>query len=67
MVLDALRWEPEHPTHLTIPQAVEIAEELEVEQTYLIHMNVFVNHERTNRKLPDHVQLAYDQLTLDIP
>ena len=67
LVLDALRWEPEHPTHLTIPQAVEIAEELEVEQTYLIHMNVFVNHERTNRKLPDHVQLAYDQLTLNIP
>ena len=67
LVLDALRWEPEHPTHLTIPQAVEIAEELEVEQTYLIHMNVFVNHERTNRKLPDHGQLAYDQLTLNIP
>ena len=66
LVLDALRWEPEHPTHMTIPQAVKVAEELEVEQTYLIHMNVFVNHERTNPKLPDHIQLAYDQLTLDI-
>ena len=66
LVLDALRWEPDHPTHMTIPQAVEVAEELEVEQTYLIHMNVFVNHERTNQKLPDHVQLAYDQLTVDI-
>ena len=66
LVLDALRWEPEHPTHMTIPQAVQVAEELGVEQTYLIHMNVFVNHERTNQKLPDHVQLAYDQLTIDI-
>lgn len=66
MVLSGLRWAPEHPTHLTIPEAVELAEELEVEQTYLIHMNAYVNHRQTNKKLPDHVQLAYDQLTITI-
>jgi phosphoribosyl 1,2-cyclic phosphate phosphodiesterase len=61
MVISGLRWAPEHPTHLTIPEAVELADELEVEQTYLIHMNAYVNHQETNEKLPDHVQLAYDQ------
>lgn len=66
MVLSGLRWRPEHPTHMTIPQAVEVAEELEIPKTYLIHMNSHVNHEETNRKLPDHVRLAYDQLTISV-
>jgi phosphoribosyl 1,2-cyclic phosphate phosphodiesterase len=66
LVLSGLRWEPEHPTHLTIPEAAEIAEELEVPKTYLIHMNSYVNHEESNEKLPDHVQLAYDQLIVEV-
>lgn len=66
MVLSGLRWKPEHPTHLTIPEAVEIATELEIPKTYLIHMNSYVNHEESNKRLPDHVRLAYDQLTLEI-
>lgn len=66
MILSGLRWKPEHPTHLTIPEAVEIANELEIPRTYLIHMNSYVNHEATNRRLPDHVRLAYDQLTISI-
>jgi len=66
MVLSGLRWAPEHPTHLTIPEAVELADELEAEQTYLIHMNAYVNHRQSNEKLPKHVQLAYDQMTIEI-
>jgi phosphoribosyl 1,2-cyclic phosphate phosphodiesterase len=66
MVLDGLRWKPEHPTHMTIPEAVEVANELDIPQTYLCHMNSYVNHEESNKRLPDHVRLAYDQLTLTI-
>lgn len=66
LVLSGLRWKPAHPTHMTIPEAVETVEELDVPQTYLIHMNSFVNHAKTNQKLPDHVQLAYDQLTVEL-
>ncbi len=66
MVLSGLRWKPDHPTHLTIPQAVDLANELEIPQTYLIHMNSYVNHEESNKRLPDHVRLAYDQLTVNI-
>lgn len=67
LVLSGLRWKPDHPTHLTIPEAARIAAELEVPQTYLIHMNSYVHHEESNRKLPDHVQLAYDQLVVEVP
>lgn len=66
MVLDGLRWKPQHPTHMTIPEAVEVAEELEIPQTYLCHMNSYVNHEETNKRLAGNVCLAYDQLTIDI-
>lgn len=66
LVLSGLRWEPKHPTHLTIPEAVEIANELEVPRTYLIHMNSYVDHEKTNNKLPKHIRLAYDQLEIEI-
>ena len=66
VVLSALRWEPDHPTHLTIPEAVEILESLDVPKAYLIHMNSYVDHEPTNQRLPDHINLAYDQLTIEI-
>jgi len=66
MVLSGLRWEPSHSSHLTIPEAVEIAHELEVPMTYLIHMNSYVDHESSNKKLPSDVQLAYDQLEIEI-
>ncbi len=66
LVLSGLRWGPEHPTHLTIPEAVEIATELEIPQTYLVHMNAYVNHQESNSRLPSHVQLAYDQLEITI-
>ncbi|MEX0769511.1 MAG: MBL fold metallo-hydrolase [Balneolaceae bacterium] len=66
MVLSGLRWGPRHPTHLTIPEAIEVADELEISQTYLIHMNTYVNHKKSAQKLPDHVKLAYDQLTVEI-
>ncbi|WP_020403493.1 MBL fold metallo-hydrolase [Gracilimonas tropica] len=66
VAMGALRWEPEHPTHQTIPEAVELINELEVPKAYLIHMNGFVDHEPSNRKLPDHIKLAYDQMVIHI-
>ncbi|SMO37728.1 MBL fold metallo-hydrolase [Fodinibius sediminis] len=66
LVLDGLRWEPDHPTHMTIPQAVEVARELEVPQTYLVHMNGYVDHAESNKRLPEGIRLAYDQLTIEV-
>lgn len=67
LVLSGLRWAPEHPTHLTIPEAIEFATSLEIPKTYLIHMNSYVDHKESNDRLPDHVQLAYDMLQISIP
>lgn len=66
LVLSGLRWKPSHPTHLTIPEAVELATSLKIPKTYLIHMNSYVDYSSAAQKLPDHVQLAYDQLEVII-
>ncbi len=66
VVLSALRWEPDHPTHLTIPQAVELIEELNIPEAYLIHMNSYVDHQDTNDRLPSNIRLAYDMQTIEI-
>lgn len=66
IVLSGLRWEPQHPTHLTIPEAVDLINELEIPEGYLIHMNSYVDHEASNKKLPEHIKLAYDQQVIQI-
>lgn len=66
LVMSGLRWDPPHPTHFTIPEAIEVANRLKIKRTYLIHMSPFVRHEETARHLPEHVRLAYDQLQLTL-
>ncbi len=62
LVMSGLRWGPPHPMHYTIPEAIEVAGWLQAEKTYLIHISPYVKHEETTARLPDNVQLAYDQL-----
>ncbi len=66
LVMSGLRWSPPHPTHFTIPEAVEVSQKLEVRQTYLIHMSPFVDHGEVSRQLPDRVKLAFDQLEVSV-
>lgn len=64
LVLGALRKTP-HPTHLSLDQAVAISEKLAPKQTYFIHMAHKLDHEETNRELPDGISLAYDGQVVD--
>ncbi len=66
LIMSGLRWEPPHPTHYTIPEAIEIAEKLKVKRTYLIHISPFVSHADAISKMPDHIKLAYDQLEVSL-
>lgn len=67
LVVSGLRWEPQHPTHMTIPEAIELSDEVHAKNTYLIHMNSQVEHSETDERLPDSIHLAYDQLCIEIP
>lgn len=63
VVLDGLRMEP-HPTHMHIPQAVEVARAIGSPRTYLTHMTFMVDHAAVEGDLPPEVRLAYDGLRL---
>jgi phosphoribosyl 1,2-cyclic phosphate phosphodiesterase len=63
LVLDALR-PRHHPTHLTIDQAIGVAERVKAEQTYFVHMSHDVSHGELEPRLPEGVALAYDGLVL---
>jgi len=59
LVLDALRFEP-HPTHFSIPQAVEVIEALAPRRALLTHLCHDVDHARAEASLPEGIALAYD-------
>ncbi|QDU95553.1 Phosphoribosyl 1,2-cyclic phosphodiesterase [Lignipirellula cremea] len=59
LIIDALRAEP-HVTHLSVGQAVAIAQELAPRQTYLTHTSHELDYDRTNQELPAGIDMAYD-------
>jgi phosphoribosyl 1,2-cyclic phosphate phosphodiesterase len=66
LVVDALRWEP-HPTHLSVPEALELIGELAPTRGYLTHVSHTLEHEATNARIGPTVELAYDGLTFTLP
>lgn len=65
LAIDGLRPAPPHPTHFTIPEAIEAAREVGAKTTYLIHLTHEIDHSVFELTLPPGVHLAYDGLTLD--
>jgi len=59
LVIDGLRHKP-HPTHLSISQAVAVAEKAGAKRTLLTHVCHLVSHEKDGAELPTGVQFAYD-------
>jgi phosphoribosyl 1,2-cyclic phosphate phosphodiesterase len=64
LVINALFDRP-HPTHLSIPEAVALAERVGAEQTYLTHLTHRYRHRDLSERLPEGVEPAYDGLTLN--
>ena len=63
LVLGALREAP-HPTHLSLPEAIEIVDLLQPRLTYLTHTSHELDYEATNRRLPEHIRMGYDGLRI---
>ena len=63
--LDGLREKP-HASHMSIDQAVEAAKRIQAKRTFLVHMTHDVDHATTEAGLPDGVNLAYDDLVVEV-
>ena len=61
LVVNALRFKPDHHSHQNVDDAVAFARRVGAEQTWLIHSCHDIGlHAEVNAKLPPDVQLAYD-------
>lgn len=65
LILDALRYTP-HPMHSNVEQSLALVEELKPRRAWFTHICHDLSHEETNARLPAHVRLAFDGLTLEV-
>lgn len=65
LVMSALWWR-EHPTHQSIPEAIEVAREIGAERTYLTHLSHETGHADLLARLPAGIEPAHDGLTVEI-
>jgi phosphoribosyl 1,2-cyclic phosphate phosphodiesterase len=65
LVINAL-FRTEHPTHLSIPEAVAAAREIGAERTYLTHLTHDNFHADLEAELPRGIAPAFDGLTVRI-
>lgn len=67
LVVNALRYEPQHHSHMTVAEAIEFSNRVGAKQTYLVHMSHGIGlHHDVNFQLPDGIQLAYDGLQIEV-
>lgn len=66
LVITALRKEP-HISHMNLDEALECIEELKPRKAYLTHIShKFGLHAEESPLLPEHVEIAYDGLKLEL-
>lgn len=65
LVLNALWWRP-HPTHLSIDEAVAVAQDLKARRTFLTHLSHETGHADLAARLPSSVQPAHDGLIVEV-
>ncbi len=64
LIIDALQDKP-HPTHFGISQALEVVERVQPQRAYFTHISHKLDHDATNARLPDRVELAFDGLRIE--
>lgn len=64
LVVNALQHE-EHISHFTLQEAVDFAQKIGAEMTYLTHISHNLGlHEEVEKELPENIKLAYDGLSI---
>lgn len=64
MILDALRHRP-HATHLTVEASLALLKRIGARTSYIIHMCHDLDHEETQKALPEGVRVSYDGLVVE--
>jgi phosphoribosyl 1,2-cyclic phosphate phosphodiesterase len=65
LVLNALWFGMDHPTHFNVEEAVEVAQDVGARVTYLTHISHLASHRELEERLPANVRPAYDGLVVE--
>lgn len=66
LIIDALRKKP-HPSHFNLDQAIDVAQLLQVPQTYFTHISHLMGkHSAIEKELPKNINLAWDGLEIEL-
>lgn len=66
LVVNALRWDKPHHSHMLVADAIEFAREVGAKRTYFTHMTHEIGfHKTASTLLPDGFHLAYDGLKIE--
>ncbi|MEW6131077.1 MAG: MBL fold metallo-hydrolase [Acidobacteriota bacterium] len=65
LVIDALRFK-KHPTHMTLDEALDYIKFLKPHKALLTHISHDIKHQETSGHLPEHVEIAYDGLEVEL-
>ena len=73
LIIDALSFNPRHPTHFSVHEAIAVSNDLQPKATYCTHIMHRLDHryfpaqcKDQNIDLPENVHLAYDGLVIEI-
>jgi phosphoribosyl 1,2-cyclic phosphate phosphodiesterase len=64
-IVDALRYKP-HPSHFSVDEALAWIERLAPKRAILTNMHIDLDYEELRRRLPRHVEPAYDGLRIEL-
>lgn len=66
LIINGLR-NTEHISHFSLPEAIQIAEKVNAQKVFITHISHLLGlHEVVSKKLPKHIQLAYDGLKIEL-
>lgn len=65
LIIDALQYKF-HPSHLSLEQALGWIERFAPKRAVLTHMHTPLDYATVKAETPDHVEPAYDQLTIEV-
>jgi phosphoribosyl 1,2-cyclic phosphate phosphodiesterase len=65
LVLNGLWWRP-HPTHLSIPEAIETARAIGARRTILTHLTHETSHADLLARLPEGIEPGFDGQTVEV-
>lgn len=67
LIINALRFEPEHPAHLLVDESIAFARRIGAKRTYFIHTTHDIGlHDAANAQLPEGFMFAYDGLKIEV-